>query len=86
MYTIRELEINMLEKHKRINITLPESMDLQLSDIAKETNSKKSHIIAQALNLYMDELDLRVAEKRYNNYKTNNEKTYSFEEVENNVE
>jgi predicted DNA-binding protein len=77
-----KLEISMLEKHKRINITLPESMDLQLSTLAKEINSKKSHIIAEALSLYIEELDYKIAEKRYDNYKSNHEKTYSLEETE----
>lgn len=59
----------MIEKHKRINITLPESIAAELSLIADELNDKKSRIIAKALELYFDEIDGLIAEKRLNELK-----------------
>jgi len=48
----------------RLNITIPTSMNEQINVFAEELNEKKSHIIANALDMYFDYLDLRVAEKR----------------------
>ena len=48
----------------RMNITLPSSLHDELSAYEDELHEKKSHIIASALEMYMDYLDLKVAEKR----------------------
>ena len=48
----------------RLNITIPTSMNEQINVFAEELNEKKSHIIANALDMYFDYLDLKVAEKR----------------------
>lgn len=48
----------------RLNITLPSSINDDLTHYAEELHEKKSHIIASALEMYMDYLDLRLAEKR----------------------
>ena len=48
----------------RLNITLPTSINNDITHYAKELNEKKSHIIASALDMYFDYLDVRVAEKR----------------------
>jgi len=48
----------------RMNITLPTSLHDDLIAYADELHEKKSHIIASALDMYMDYLDLKVAEKR----------------------
>lgn len=53
-----------MEKHKRINITLPMGLALELDKMALELNDKKSRIIAQALELYFDEMDTKIAESR----------------------
>ena len=50
----------------RLNITLPSSVNEEMNNYAKELNEKKSHIIASALDMYFDYLDIRVAEKRLN--------------------
>jgi len=55
-----------MEKHTRLNITLPQSIADELSLLSEEINDKKSRIIARALELYFDELDLTVAESRLN--------------------
>lgn len=82
MYIIMKIvEKKMIEKHTRINITLPKTMNEKLTALSKELNDKKSHIIARALNLYFDELDLLIADKRYNKYLEGQSKTYTLEEL-----
>ncbi|MEA3371426.1 MAG: hypothetical protein U9Q40_08810 [Campylobacterota bacterium] len=48
----------------RLNITLPTSVNNDMTRYAEELNEKKSHIITSALDMYFDYLDIRVAEKR----------------------
>jgi len=48
----------------RLNITLPASINNDMNHFAEELNEKKSHIIASALEMYFDYLDIKVAEKR----------------------
>ena len=48
----------------RLNITLPASLNDDINHFAEELNEKKSHIIASALEMYFDYLDIKVAEKR----------------------
>ncbi len=48
----------------RLNITLPASVNDDINHYVQELNEKKSHIISNALEMYFDYLDLRVAEKR----------------------
>ena len=72
----------MIEKHTRINITLPKSLEEELTFVAKELDDKKSHIIARALNLYFDELDTLIADNRYKKYKEGNSKTYTLSDLE----
>ena len=54
----------MIEKHVRMNVTLPESVARELTLIEDELNDKKSRIVAKALELYFDEIDGQIAEKR----------------------
>jgi predicted DNA-binding protein len=53
-----------MEKHARLNITLPQYLAEELTDVSIEMKNKKSRIIARALELYFDELDVRIAENR----------------------
>ncbi len=62
----------------RLNITLPKSLNNDITRYAKELNEKKSHIIASALDMYLDYLDLKVAEKRLED---DDKKRYTFDEV-----
>ena len=48
----------------RLNITLPASINNDIIHYAEELNEKKSHIIASALDMYFDYLDVKIAEKR----------------------
>lgn len=56
----------------RLNITLPSALNDDINRYAEELNEKKSHLIASALDMYFDYLDIRVAEKRLDdpNFKT----------------
>lgn len=72
----------MIEKHSRINITLPKSLDEELSAVSKELNDKKSRIIARALILYFNEIDSLIADKRYKRCSERGTDTYNLEEVE----
>ena len=58
----------------RLNITLLASLNNDITRYTEELNEKKSHIIASALDVY---LDLRVAQKRLED----NEPTLTLEEM-----
>jgi len=62
----------------RLNITIPTSMNDEINKFAEELNEKKSHIIASALDMYFDYLDIKLAEKRLNDP---DESISSFDEV-----
>ncbi len=70
-----------MEKHYRINITLPGSISEELDHVAKELNDKKSGIIVKALELYFDELDIIIAEKRLKELEEGNEELVQAEEI-----
>mgnify|MGYP002725827076 CR=1 FL=1 len=53
-----------MDKHIRLNITLPPYLADELTSVSNELNDKKSRIIAKALELYFDEMDVNIAEKR----------------------
>lgn len=70
-----------MSKHYRMNITLPGAVSEELEAVSKELNSKKSHIITEALELYFDELDNAIAEKRLDELEKGNAKTIPADEV-----
>lgn len=61
----------------RLNITLPTSISNDITRYSKELHQKKSHIIASALDMYFDYIDLKEAEKRLEL----NEPTFTLDEV-----
>ena len=61
----------------RLNITLPTSLNNDINRYAEELNEKKSHIIASALDMYFDYIDLKEAEKRLDD----NEPTISMDKM-----
>jgi predicted DNA-binding protein len=71
----------MIEKHVRMNVTLPESIARELTLIADELNDKKSRIVAKALELYFDEIDGQIAEKRLNELKQGGAELVDAEKV-----
>ncbi|MEA2110597.1 MAG: hypothetical protein U9P71_00970 [Campylobacterota bacterium] len=62
----------------RLNITLPSSVNDDITRYSKELNEKKSHLITSALDMYFDYLDIKVAEKRLNDP---NETTIPMEDM-----
>ncbi len=77
MYYLR----HKMEKHTRLNITLPESLANELNQMARELPDKKSRIITKALELYFDELDGFIAEKRLTELQNGKTTTIPAEEV-----
>jgi len=71
----------MIEKHVRMNVTLPESIARELTLIADEFNDKKSRIVAKALELYFDEIDGQIAEKRLSELKQGDTELVDAEKV-----
>jgi len=61
----------------RLNITIPTSLNNDMTRYAEELNEKKSHIIASALDMYFDYIDLKEAERRVEL----NEPTLSLDEM-----
>ena len=61
--------------------TLPEELVNELNEFTKETGLKKSNIIAKALEMYFDYLDLKVAEKRLKEIEENKLETLSISEM-----
>jgi predicted DNA-binding protein len=47
-----------------MSITLDNEVMMELNAIAKELNEKKSHLIENALMIYFDMLDEKLADKR----------------------
>lgn len=66
----------------RLNITLPSSVNDDITRYAEELNEKKSHLITSALDMYFDYLDLRVAEKRLNDNEPNIPMDEFFKELD----
>ncbi|MBV5334579.1 MAG: hypothetical protein JZU49_02090 [Sulfuricurvum sp.] len=48
----------------KMSITLDNEVVMELNAIAKELNEKKSHLIENALMIYFDMLDEKLADKR----------------------
>jgi len=61
--------------------TLPEELVKELEEFTKETGLKKSNIIAKALEMYFDYLDLKIAEKRIKEIEEKKLKTLSLDEM-----
>ncbi len=70
-----------MERHARLNITLPESIADELTSLADELKDKKSHIIAKALEIYFDEMDTAIAEKRIRELTEGNETVVPSDKV-----
>ena len=66
--------------------TLPEELVNELNEFTKETGLKKSNIIAKALEMYFDYLDLKVAEKRLKEIEENKLETLSISEMKKELE
>ncbi len=66
---------------KKALFSLPPVISNELDAVAKELRKRKSHIVAEALEMYFDHLDLKLAKKRYEDVKSGKEKTISLSEI-----
>ena len=69
----------------RLNITLPTSVNDDITRYAEELNEKKSHLIASALDMYFDYLDIKIAEQRLNDDVSTESMDDFFDSLETNV-
>ncbi|MBD3799077.1 hypothetical protein [Sulfuricurvum sp.] len=65
----------------KMSITLDNSVANELNALSKELNKKKSHVIENALMLYFDMLDEKIADKRLREVEEGTVNTISAEEV-----
>lgn len=70
-----------MEKHTRLNITLPEPIADELNQVSNELSDKKSRIISKALELYFDELDGIIAERRLSDLQNGKTDTIPADQV-----
>ncbi len=65
----------------KMSITLDNEVAMELNAIAKELNEKKSHLIENALMIYFDMLDEKLADKRLRELETGAVKAISAQDV-----
>ena len=68
-------------KRVRSTFTIDRGVIDELEAIAAELGEKKSHIVEQALTMYYDYLDLKIAEKRLKDIEEGRSETVPAEEV-----
>ena len=69
----------------RLNITLPTSVNDDITRYAEELNEKKSHLITSALDMYFDYLDIKIAEQRLNDDASTESMDDFFDSLDTNV-
>lgn len=65
----------------KMSITLDNAVASELDAIAKELNEKKSHLIENALMIYFDMLDEKLADKRLKELENGNTIAIPAEDV-----
>ncbi len=65
----------------RSTFTISDYIIDELNEISTELNEKKSHIVEDALTMYFDYLDTKIADKRIDDIKSGKEKVIPAEEV-----
>jgi len=80
-YALKDTTMNTV----RLNITLPTSVNDDITRYAEELNEKKSHLIASALDMYFDYLDIKIAEQRLNDDVSTESMDDFFDSLETNV-
>jgi metal-responsive CopG/Arc/MetJ family transcriptional regulator len=66
---------------KKMTITLEDNLIREIDDFSKELGFKKSELIANAVEFYLDYIDIELAVKRAEEYERGNSKGYSIEEA-----
>ena len=61
--------------------TLPEELVKELNEFVKKTGNKKSNIVAKALEMYFDYLDLKIAKDRLKEMEKLNLKPLTIDEM-----
>ena len=67
---------------KKMTITLEETLVREIDDFSKALGFKKSELIANAVEFYLDYIDIELAVKRAEDYEKGNSKGYSIEEAQ----
>ena len=65
----------------RSTFTISDFIIDELNEVSAELNEKKSHIVEDALTMYFDYLDAKIADKRIDDIKSGKEKVIPAEEV-----
>ena len=65
----------------RSTFTISDYIIDELNEVSTELNEKKSHIVEDALTMYFDYLDAKIADKRIDDIKSAKEKVIPAEEV-----
>ena len=66
---------------KKMTITLEDNLVREIDDFSKELGFKKSELIANAVEFYLDYIDIEMAVKRAEEYEKCKSKSYSIEEA-----
>lgn len=65
----------------RSTFTISDFIIDELNEISKELDEKKSHIVENALTMYFDHLDAKIADKRIDDISSGKEKVIPAEDV-----
>ena len=65
----------------RSTFTVSDYIIDELNEVSAELNEKKSHIVEDALTMYFDYLDAKIADKRIEDIKSGKERVVPAEEV-----
>jgi len=65
----------------RSTFTVSDFIIDELNEVSKELHEKKSHIVENALTMYFDYLDAKIADKRIEDIKSGKEKVIPAEDV-----
>ena len=65
----------------RSTFTVSDYIIDELNEVSAELNEKKSHIVEDALSMYFDYLDAKIADKRIDDIKSGKERVVPAEDV-----
>jgi predicted DNA-binding protein len=65
----------------KATFTLPDYIVRELSDFSEELGEKKSHMVVEALSQYFDTLDLKIAQKRSQQFHAGEVQAIPFDDI-----
>lgn len=65
----------------KVNFTLPDTLLAELNSFSQEMHQKKSHIVARALEMYFDHMDIALAEKRIQEYESGDDTVHDIDDI-----